>query len=194
MRDRPFRLLAMPRLLQAIFANNAGLRSISAIACVLGAASTPRTAVADEGGVGLWVPGFFGSLAATPQEVGFSYADIYYHTSVAAGGSVAFARQVSRGNITANLTGTVNANLNAVVDLNFAVPSYVFKTPVLGGQAAVAMAIPYGRARGSVDATVTGALGPIRSHCQARRRTRSRGSETWVPCFRCAGMRVSTIG
>ena len=29
-----------------------------------------KPAVADEGGVGFWVPGFFGSLAATPQQQG----------------------------------------------------------------------------------------------------------------------------
>ena len=44
-------------------------------------------------------------MAATPLTPGFSFANIYYHTSVSAGGNVAFARQVSRGNITANFTG-----------------------------------------------------------------------------------------
>lgn len=40
---------------------------------------------------------------------------IYYHTSVSAGGNVAFARQVSRGNITVNFSGNINANLDADV-------------------------------------------------------------------------------
>ncbi len=62
-------------------------------------------ALADEGGVSFWVPGLFGSLAATPQTPGFSFATIYYHTSVKAGADVAFARQVSRGNITVPFTG-----------------------------------------------------------------------------------------
>jgi hypothetical protein len=39
-----------------------------------------------------------------------------------------------------------------------AVPSYVFAAPVLGGQASVALAVPYGRSR-EVDATLTGNLG-----------------------------------
>jgi hypothetical protein len=30
----------------------------------------PPAAKADEGGVSFWVPGFFGSLAATPQQPG----------------------------------------------------------------------------------------------------------------------------
>src|SRR6266849_3332295 len=63
-------------------------------------ASMSQAAMADEGGVSFWVPGFFGSLAATPQQPGFTVASIYYHTSVSAGADVAAARQVSRGNIT----------------------------------------------------------------------------------------------
>jgi hypothetical protein len=120
---------------------------------------SPVTSHADEGGVGLWVPGFMGSLAAAPATPGFSLATIYYHTSVSGGGDVAFARQVSGGNITANFTGNVNARINADVDLALAVPTYTFAQPFLGGQAQVAMLVPYGRARGSVDATLNGNLG-----------------------------------
>jgi hypothetical protein len=58
-------------------------------------------ALADEGGVSFWIPGFFGSLAASPLQPGWSVATIYYHTSVDASGDVAFARQVARGNIRA---------------------------------------------------------------------------------------------
>jgi hypothetical protein len=95
-------------------------------------------AFADEGGVSFWVPGFFGSLAATPQQPGFSYASVYYHTSVSAGGNVAFARQVSAGRITTNFNGGLSANLDASADLYLGIPQYVFATPVLGGQAAIA--------------------------------------------------------
>jgi hypothetical protein len=49
--------------------------------------------LADEGGVSFWVPGFFGSLAATPQQPGWSLATVYYHTSVSAGADVARARE-----------------------------------------------------------------------------------------------------
>jgi hypothetical protein len=115
---------------------------------------------ADEGGISFWVPGFFGSLAATPQQPGFSYASIYYHASVSAGGNVAFARQVNRGNITTNFTGNLDANLDARADLYLGVPQYVFATPVLGAQAVIAVAVPYGRTKGSVDATLTGSVGP----------------------------------
>ena len=90
------------------------------------AAMTASPAVADEGGVSFWVPGFFGSLAATPQQPGFSWATIYYHTSVSAGSNVAFARQVNRGHINVNFSANVNANLDARADLLMAAPSYVF--------------------------------------------------------------------
>ena len=54
--------------------------------------ATPTIGLADEGGVSFWVPGTFGSLAATPQQPGWSFAGIYYHTTVSAGGDVAAAR------------------------------------------------------------------------------------------------------
>ncbi|MGA8918200.1 MAG: transporter [Pseudolabrys sp.] len=125
------------------------------------AAMTARPAVADEGGVSFWVPGFFGSLAATPQQPGFSWATIYYHTSVSAGSNVAFARQVNRGHINVNFSANVNANLDARADLLMAAPSYVFADRFLGGQAAVVLLVPFGRSQASVDATLTGSLGPF---------------------------------
>jgi len=118
-----------------------------------------QSALADEGGLSFWVPGFFGSLAATPQTPGWSLATIYYHTSVKAGADVAFARQVAPGRLNVNFTGNVAANLNADADLGLAIPQYVFATPVLGGQAAVALITSFGHNRASVDAALTGNLG-----------------------------------
>ena len=46
-------------------------------------------AKADEGGVSMWLPGFFGSLAATPLQPGWALGTVYYHPSVAASGNVA---------------------------------------------------------------------------------------------------------
>jgi hypothetical protein len=48
----------------------------------------------------------------------------------------------------------------ADADLLLVAPTYVFASPVLGGQLTMSMAI-FGRNRASVDATLTGALGPI---------------------------------
>src|SRR3954451_9601445 len=93
----------------------------------LGAMATaPSLAKADEGGVSFWIPGLFGSLAASPLQPGFSFGTIYYHTSVNAGADVAFAREVPLGRITTNFTGNLNIGLKADVDLGIAVPSYTF--------------------------------------------------------------------
>jgi hypothetical protein len=126
---------------------------------LLGAVITvPTVALADEGGVSFWIPGFFGSLAATPQQPGFSLASIYYHTTVSAGADVARAREITIGRIPVNLSANVSANLNATGDLGLVIPSYVFATPVLGGQATVLLIGTYGRVDTSLAGTVTGAL------------------------------------
>jgi hypothetical protein len=128
-------------------------------AAVFGAIVAATPASADEGGVSFWVPGFFGSLAATPQQAGFSIATIYYHADVTGGGNVAFARQVSRGALTTNFTGGLNASIKANADLGMVAPSYVFAQPILGAQASVALLIPFGHAQATVDATLAGNLG-----------------------------------
>ena len=121
---------------------------------------TPTNSYADEGGVSFWVPGFVASLAATPQVPGFSFANILYYSQVSAGGKVAFAKQVPLGNINVNFNGNLNANAHGIAEpLYLAIPGYTFATPVLGGQAAVILGIPYGRLQGSVDSTIMGNLG-----------------------------------
>jgi len=89
----------------------------SAVIAALAAASVlfSQAALADEGGVSFWLPGFFGSLAAAPQQPGWSLTSIYYHTSVSAGADVARAREFDIGRIPVNLTATVNASLPAWV-------------------------------------------------------------------------------
>jgi hypothetical protein len=123
-----------------------------------GLAVAPRVTLADEGGVSFWAPGFFGSLAAAPQQPGWSLATIYYHTSVSAGADVALAREFELRRIPANLTASLNASVNGTGDLGFVIPSYVFTTPVLGGQAAVALAGAFGRVSSSLTGTLSGTL------------------------------------
>src|SRR6516164_6553180 len=108
---------------------------------------TLTVATADEGGVSFWIPGFFGSLAASPQQPGWSLTNIAYQTSVSAGSDVAIARERTLGNIPANLNLSANltASLSARADLDFVMATYVFKTPVLGGQASVSLLGLYGR-------------------------------------------------
>ena len=116
-------------------------------------------AKADEGGVSFWIPGFFGSLAATPQQPGFSMANIYYHTTVSAGADVSRAREITIGKIPVNLSANLSANLNATGDLGLFIPSYVFATPVLGAQASVLVIGTYGRVGTSLAGTLAGTLG-----------------------------------
>jgi hypothetical protein len=133
-------------------------RSLSAGVLALAMACCSPAALADEGGVSFWIPGLFGSLAATPQQPGWSMADIYYHTTVSAGGNVALAREFQIGRVPVNLSASLNASLNATGDLGLVIPTYVFATPVLGGQASVGMIATYGRVSTSLAGTLTGTL------------------------------------
>ncbi len=64
--------------------------SLTCVALVCSAiVSMPGTAAADESGTSFWLPGLYGSLAATPATPGWSIAAIYYHTNVSASGAAA---------------------------------------------------------------------------------------------------------
>jgi hypothetical protein len=117
-----------------------------------------HSALADENGISFWIPGFFGSLAATPQQPGWSLANIYYQTSGSAGADVARAREFSLNRVPANVTVNANLNLsvNATGDLGVVIPSYVFATPVLGGQASVSLLGIYGVVGTSLAGTLSG--------------------------------------
>ena len=127
-------------------------------ATTAGALLFSQVALADQGGVSFWVPGFFGSLAATPQQPGWSLAEIYYHTTVSAGGDVALSREFQIGKVPVNLSAHLNANLNATGDLAMVIPTYVFATPFLGGQASATVIGIYGRVSTSLAGSLTGTL------------------------------------
>ena len=131
-----------------------------ALRCTLAAAVVvfSSSARADEGGVSFWVPGFFGSLAAAPQQPGWSLATIYYHTSISAGSDVALAREITLGKVPANLTANASLNVNGTANPGFVIPTYVFATPVLGGQASVSLAGAYGVVGSSLAGTLSGVL------------------------------------
>ena len=122
-----------------------------------------QMARADEGGVSFWIPGFFGSLAATPTQPGWSGTTIYYHDSVSAGGNVALAREFEIRGIPASFTGNASANVNASVNIDFFAATYTFATPVLGAQASFTLLSAYGpnstSLAGTFAGTVTGPLG-----------------------------------
>jgi hypothetical protein len=127
----------------------------------LTAVSALFQARADEGGVGMYLPGSFGSLAATPLEPGLSWATIYVHSPVSDGGNVATSRALNIGTRSTNLTTNLQADIKGQLDVLGLAPSYVFSDKVFGGQLGVSLLALYGRANSQIDANVTGALGPI---------------------------------
>ncbi|MFD2181681.1 SphA family protein [Rhodoplanes azumiensis] len=115
-------------------------------------------AAADEGGVSFWLPGIFGSLAAAPQQPGFSLTSIYYHTTVTAGDNVARAREIGAGRLPVTVAASVEASLSSKADIAIVIPSYTFATPVLGGQATIALMTIAGRNTTAIDARLDAAV------------------------------------
>jgi hypothetical protein len=123
--------------------------------------ATSKISRADEDGVSFWIPGFFGSLAATPQQPGWAVAAINYYTNVSASGNAALSREITIGQFNPALNASLSANVHAKVDLQMVIPTYVFATPFLGGQASASLLGLYGSNDSSLNATLSGTLGPI---------------------------------
>jgi hypothetical protein len=130
-------------------------------AFLVAAACATDKAAADEDGVSFWIPGFFGSLAATPQQPGWSLAAINYYTDVSASGSTAVAREITIGQFNPTINVSVNADVHAKVDLGLLIPTYVFATPFLGGQASASLIMGYGNNNTSLNATATATVPPL---------------------------------
>lgn len=124
-------------------------------------ASTPQTLFADEGGVSFWLPGTFGSLAAAPGQPGFSFSTFGYNTNVSAGANVAAAREIEIGALNPTLRANLSASLQADSGFDFFSGAYVFATPVLGGQASVALGGLFGRSTADVNGTLVTSVGPL---------------------------------
>lgn len=124
--------------------------SVGACFALAVAALAPNVALSDEAGVSFWLPGQFGSMAATPAQPGWSFASIFYHSGVIAGGDKVFPRG-----------GRLEAGLNGRPDLVFGNATYVFASPVFGAQAALGLTGAFGVMRAGIDATVTGPMGNV---------------------------------
>src|SRR3974390_2192933 len=111
------------------YASRVASRAVLTAIALAFLAAVPRIARADEGGVSFWIPGFFGSLAATPTTPGWSVTSIYYHDSVSASGNVALAREFEIRNVPATLTASFTGNVNASVNVDLMVPPSTFATP-----------------------------------------------------------------
>jgi len=107
-----------------------------------------RSTSADEGGISFWLPGNFGSLAATPGVPGWAWATVYIHTEVSAGAGAQFPRG-----------GRIDVGIQGRGDLAAFGPTYVFATPVLNGQLSASLLGIAGRADASAALSLTGPLG-----------------------------------
>jgi hypothetical protein len=140
---------------------SSSLASLVATVAIAGIMATPDPARADEGGVGMWVPGFFGSLSAAPLQPGWSATSILYHSNLDASGAVARARQITIGRFNPLVEVSVAAQLAARPNLLLFAPGYTFATPVLGGQANLTLLQGFGHVRGNIDATIEATVGPF---------------------------------
>ena len=134
---------------------------LASVATVGVSLAAPGLARADEGGVGFWLPGQLGALAAVPQTPGWNLGIIDYYTSVSAGGNVAAARQVTIDRLPPNVLVNLNANIRANDDLGVLSPGYVFATPVLGGQLSLSMAALGGWSSADIRGELTVAAPPF---------------------------------
>jgi hypothetical protein len=132
--------------------------------CALALLSTPQIALADAGGLSFWLPGTFGSLAATPTMPGWAYETIYIHLQQNAGASMNF---VTSG----GARGSVVTGLNAHADVLVEGVTYTSALSVLGGQAAVSVLSAPGNIGVGIDATLTGPRGNSISGSNSDNRT-----------------------
>lgn len=124
----------------------AGVRAILVLTTLF--ATNATFAIADEGGVSFWLPGMYSSYSATPSTPGWSWAALYYHSTVNAGANSQFPRG-----------GRVDVGLDAKADLVVLGPTYTFHEPIIGGQLSLSLMAMGGRSQGTVDAMISGPHG-----------------------------------
>jgi len=95
-------------------------------ASALAALADPATALADEGGASIWIPGQFSSFASEPGLLGWSFETTGY---------ISGARQTA--DVAAARGGALVRGRVEFQDYVYATPGYTFKTPVLGAQLAL---------------------------------------------------------
>ena len=116
---------------------------------------------ADENGISFWLPGLFGSLAAVPQQPGWQLTVMNYYDSVSASGAVAASREITIGKFNPTVNANLNVNVNAKLDIGLIIPSYVFATPVFGGQLSLGVLGIVGTNDTSLNGSLTLASGPF---------------------------------
>jgi hypothetical protein len=135
--------------------------AMSVTLAICAVASLPALSRADENGISFWLPGLFGSLAAVPQQPGWALTVMNYYDSVGASGAVAAEREISIGRLNPTVNINLNVNLNAKIDVGLINPSYVFATPVFGGQLTLGMMGIVGGNSTDLNGSLTLAAGPL---------------------------------
>jgi hypothetical protein len=126
----------------------AGIPRVAVLAAAAAISLDAACARADEGGVSFWAPGQMGSFSAVPGEPGFEVPVVYLHFSAGSEASKAFVTG-----------GRLVFDLDATGDLVFFFPTYTFKEPVAGAQAAISLGFAVGQARVTASEAFVNALG-----------------------------------
>ena len=124
------------------------IRRIGGALAIAAIAVCPNSSRADNGGVGFWLPGSMGSLAAVPGQPGWSITTVYLHLNALAGGGLPLQNN-------SNIVLGLHAQADAIAWL----PTYTFATPILGGQLTVGAAGVPGNVGVGINATLTGPRG-----------------------------------
>jgi hypothetical protein len=96
-----------------------------------------------------------------PAGTRLALALVNYYTSASASGAVAAAREITIGRLSPTVNVNLNVNLSSKADSIQFTPSYVFATPVFGGQLAAGMTGLIGRNFTGLDGTLTISSGPL---------------------------------
>ena len=135
-----------------------GQFGLAAFLCLAVITCSVNDARADEGGVSFWLPGLFGSLAAAPQQPGWSLMSTYYHTSVSGGGGIGLSREFEIRNIPGSVSAALSGSVHSTGDLGLLDPTYTFATPLFGGQATVGLMGIYGNVSTNVNGALAGSV------------------------------------
>ena len=93
---------------------------------------------------------------------------------------MALAKEFEIKNLPVSIQAQINASVHATGDLGFVIPTYVFATPVLGGQASFSLVEAYGVSSASLNGTVSGTVtGPLGTMIPFGPRFDSISDTTW---------------
>jgi hypothetical protein len=123
--------------------------------CLFGLLAHPRDAAADESGVSFWQPGTYDSLAAIPNNPGWSFSVIPYHDTTRAGAAVSAARFLRISVLSPAQVGNVVANSKTFDNYATISAGYTVPLAALGGaQAAFSLSSSVGRSSTSESITI----------------------------------------